>query len=1106
MLKLVLGAAGSGKTSLITNEIQKKVMLREGGIFMLVPEQYSHEAERELCSVCGDKLSLYAEVLSFSRLAVRVFQETGTGGKTPLDKGGRLLCMSLALNEISSRLKLYSSAKNKAELTASLLQTVTELKAACLSSDDLTKAAQGAGTGLSEKLQDLALCLASYDAVLAQGRADPSDRLIRLAETIGQSSVGTEGPIYIDGFTDFTGAELLVIQELLKKNADLTVCLTCDGLYGDYEHFEPSRRAANTLARFAKDFGIETEIVSPEAAPNKAAPLLFFDEKLYSYTSETRENTDGCISIVKSDSLRSECEMAAAKCLELVRDRPCRFRDIAIAVRGYDSYSAALEEAFRLYSVPLFAARRGSILQKPVAALIADAFEVILGGWEADAVLSYMKTGLTGIAQEERDALETYVTMWDIRGSMWTRKKPWSLHPDGFGTEPTVESAELLARIDAIRRAISSPLVALFESGKKAQTATEQAKALSDFLAALRLPETLENKAQELEKSNHSLLAAEYTQLWEIVRSSLEQTAAILGDTPMTQEQFAKLFLQTLSQYDVSAIPVSLDRVSAGDMDRMRRRNIKHLIILGASDDRLPLLKQGSGILSDEERDELNSLGLSLGGGTDELSRELSLIYNCVTLPSETLTLSYCSQSENGALARPSFLISRAKLLFGLEEKALDLNKIRLAAPEPAFLLAVNGAEDDSPRLAYAYFLGTDDGRLKLEELRHKAEQKRGELSKSAVKILYGEKLSLSPSRTDAYSACRFSYFLRYGLKLEESERAGFEAPELGTFMHYVLENVAGEISKGSGFKSVTPEETDVLVDRYTDLYIADKLGGFEDKFPRFVYLFGRLRPSVRRVVKDMVRELSRSDFAPLDFELGLGVGGDLPPVRIENGKSELYIKGIADRVDGCIRDGKLYLRIIDYKTGKKSFSLSDVWYGMGMQMLLYLFALEQEGEKRYGAPIVSAGVLYVPARDTLISAGGDLSDEELEALKAKTRKRSGLILDDSSIIAAMENSESPEYIPVTFKKDGTLSSDSLASSEQLKSLHAHVDKRLLELSKNLSGGKIEASPYYRGEADNACLYCPYGAVCRFDERSDKLRYLSKLKPSDFWDRLEGEK
>lgn len=1110
MLRLILGAAGSGKTSLVTEEIREKVSACRGGIFLIVPEQYSFEAERELCSVCGDTLSLYAEVLSFSRLAVRVSQEKGTGGRTALDKGGRLLCMSLALNQISSRLKLYASAKNKAELQAGLLQTVSELKAARISSLELTGAAENAGAGLSEKLLDLALCLEAYDAVLNQGRADPSDRLVRLAETLSESSVGTGGHIYVDGFTDFTGTELQVLRALLSKNAEITVCLGCDGLYGDGEHFEQSRLAANTLMRYAKELGVETEILSPESTPKKAAPLAFFEERLFSYTSEVRENEGSCISVLKADSMRCECEMAAAKCLEFVREgvRHSRFRDIAIAVRGFDSYSAALEEAFRLYNVPLFTARRGSILQKPVAALIADAFEIIFGGWDADAVLSYMKTGLTGISQENRDLLEKYVTMWSVRGSMWTRAKPWAAHPDGYGSEQTEESAERLAAVDAIRRELSSPLSRLAENGKKAQTAAEQAKALSDYLAELKLPETLESRAAELARSGHELLAAEYVQLWETVLKSLEQTAAILGDTPMNQEEFSKLFLQTLSQYDISAIPVSLDSVSAGDMDRMRRRHIKHLIILGASDDRLPQMKAGGGLLSAEERDELGELGISLGGGTDELSRELSLIYNCASLPSETLTLSYCAFDSSGAQTRPSFLITQAKLLFALEEKTLNLSEIRLAAKPPAFLLALGALEngDAHASLALEYFSETEDGRQKLHDLRQRAAQRRGKLSENSVRTLYGEKLTLSPSRTDAYTACRFSYFLRYGLKLNERESAGFEAPELGTFMHYVLEHAAGEISKGVGFKSVTTEETNALVDKYTDLYITEKLGGFEDKSPRFVYLFDRLRPCVHHIVADMVRELSRSDFAPIDFELGLGKDGALPAVRLFDGKNELYINGVADRVDAYLKDGKLYLRIIDYKTGKKTFSLTDIWYGMGMQMLLYLFTLEQEGAERYGAEIVPAGVLYVPARDAVISANGDLSDEALEAAKAKTRRRSGLILDDGDIIAAMENSENPEYLPVSFRKDGSLSSDALAGTEQFKALHAHVDKRLLELSENLSGGKIEASPYYRGEADNACLYCPYLSVCRFDEKLDSRRYLSKLRPSEFWDRLEGQK
>jgi ATP-dependent helicase/nuclease subunit B len=573
----------------------------------------------------------------------------------------------------------------------------------------------------------------------------------------------------------------------------------------------------------------------------------------------------------------------------------------------------------------------------------------------------------------------------------------------------------------------------------------------------------------------------------------------------MTQERFSKLFLQTLSQYDISAIPVSLDRVQAGDMDRMRRRRIRHLIILGASDDRLPGAAGGGGILSEDECDELAALGLPLGGRASELARELSLVYSCAALPSETLTLSYCALTGNGARARPSFLINRAKLLFGLEERPVEPGTLSLAAPEPAFLLALSGANDPAAKLARACFSETEAGRGRLSALAERAERGRGQLSGQTVKTLYGETLRLTPSRTEALSACRFYYFLRYGLKLNERTRAGFEAPELGGFMHYVLERVAAEIAAGPGFSAASEETAAALADRFAALYAEERLGGLADKSPRFVYLFERLRPTVRHVAADLARELSHSDFAPLNFELVMGQGGALPPVRITDGETALDISGVADRVDGCVRDGKLYLRVIDYKTGRKAFSLSDVWYGMGMQLLIYLFALERGGEKLYGRPVVPAGALYVPARDALIPASRDLSDEELSREKARLRRRSGLILDDAAVITAMERTEPPEYLPVTVKKDGSFSTDALADAKKFEALRGHVDRRLLALGSQLARGRIEARPYYKSEQDNACLYCPYLSVCRFDEGRDKRRYPVKLKPAEFWGKVASE-
>lgn len=1107
MLRLILGAAGSGKTSLITKEISEKTAAGETNICLIVPEQYSHEAERELCAACGDGLSLSAEVLSFSRLAVRVAQESGTGGKTHLDSGGRLLCMSLALSQIGSRLRLYSGACRDADLQLELLKTVDELRTACVSSDALLDVAESAAGGeLSVKLSDLALCLEAYEAILAQGRADPADRLCRLAETIGESSIGRMGQVYIDGFIDFTGTELLVIKALLKAKTPVTVCLTCDGLFGSGEHFQPARSTANALLRFAEDLGQESavQLISPDSS--RSAPLRFYNEHIFQHTAEKIENSGGSISVFRADDLSAECELAAACCISLVRERGCRWADIAIAARGFEDYAAPLEESFRLYGVPFFSASRGSIMQKPVPALIASAFDVISGGWDTEDVVSYIKTGLTGMALKDSDVLEGYVALWGIKGSAWTKESPWKQHPQGYGREEDDLSKQLLTKIDELRRELAAPLIELSKKGKRAETALGQVQALAEFLISIHLPETLAAHSQELDETGRPQLADEFAQIWDVLCRAMEQFSAILGDLPMSQKEFYELFLKMLSQYDISAIPFSPDSVSAGEIDRMRRRNIKHLLILGASDDRFPAAGSAEGLLSEEDRRYLESKELLPHGSSDSLSREFSLIYNCVSLPSESLTMSYCTSDGSGAKTRPSFLISRAAMLTDIVVRDADKTHLRLSAKKPAFLLAA-GARHGGGRaaaIAFSYFDSTEEGRARLKALGDRAGIVRGELSSGSVKALYGKALSISPSRADAFVSCRFYYFLHYGLRLEEKEKAGFDPPELGTFMHYVLEKCAAEIADTVGFKKASEELSGALAEKYTDMYIKEKLGSFEEKSPRFIFLFNRLRPSVRRVVTDMVRELSRSDFVPLDFELSFCRGGSLPPIMLSDGDNRLSISGTADRVDGYYSDGKLYLRIMDYKTGKKSFSLSDVWYGMGMQMLLYLFSLEREGKELYGHEIVPAGVLYIPAKDTMISAPGDLTDDELSAAKLKALRRSGLILKDDTVLNAMEHGDAPEYIPVKYKNGEPVMNESLAEKDQFEALRKHVDKRLLEFSRGLSEGKIEAVPCYRSPAENACLYCPYKRICRFDETSGQRRYLEKLKPEEFWQKIGG--
>ena len=1107
MLRLLTGKAGAGKTAAVISEIDAFVRLGRGGSMLIVPEQYSHEAERELCRRCGDTLSLYAEVFSFTGLARRIMSRQGGAAATMLDKGGRMLCMALALNQVYSRLKVYGGARRKAELQGMLLSAVDELKSAGVGAEALLSAGERCGGALGDKLCDMALVLEAYNAVVANGHADPADRLDVLAAQIADSEIGPENHIYIDGFIDFTQQELGVIRALMKKGAELTVCLTVDELQGDNEIFALSRRAAQLLSSYAGELGIEC--VQEHFAPSsgKAPALRFFADNMFSYAAAEFAGDCGAISLFSAESLIAECEFAAAKAIELVRDGGCRWRDIAIAARGFEDYRTALESIFRHYGVPLFVTKKSELLSKPLPALISGAYEIIQGGWEVDDVLSYMGTGLSGLNTEECDLLGDYVFKWQLRAGAWKRSGDWHQHPDGYGGDYDEEALARLETINALRRKLAEPLLNLQKSGELAETAAGQAAALSAYLRELKLPEQLARRAGELEQSGRESLAQEYLQLWDIIVSALEQSAEILENVEMDMSAFGKLFITMLSQYDVGSIPVSLDRVSAGDFDRMRRRDIRHLIVLGASDQRLPRAEEDTGIFTDEERKRLLELDIDIGGAGDgELWREFSLIYNCLSLPSESLSMCCPLFDADGAALRPAFVFNRAKALFALPVRRAEISDGRMSAPAPALSLAAHALKGGSPRekAAAEYFRRREPERF--ERLSAAAQMSRGKLSSAAVEALYGKKLRLSASRIDRFSTCRFAYFCQYGLKARPYEPAGFKPPEIGTFMHWVLERTARDAAERGGFAKVSDEELKIITGRHVEEYVHTELNDFQEKSQRFIYLFKRLSADVYQVVREMAAELRKSDFVPLDFELDFSKAADIPPVELGGGQGALTLTGVADRVDGWLHEGKLYLRVVDYKTGRKKFSLSDVWYGMGMQMLLYLFALESDGAGRYGREIVPAGVMYVPARNVMLSASRDEADEELEGKRAEEARRSGIVLDDAAVTEAWEHGEDKRYIPIRFRY-GKPTADSIASAERLGLLGKHIRDKLTEMASQLRQGSISADPYYRSQQENACLNCDFFDACHFadGQNGESCRFMPKLGPDRVWGLLEEE-
>lgn len=1098
MIRLILGRAGTGKTARIFEEIARDGKNHPGGVVLLVPEQYSHEAERELCRAAGDGLSLYGEVLSFTGLARKVFAQCG-GVRSMMDGGGRLLCMAVAAEAVSGSLRVYTRGTKDPRMLDGLLRAVEELKLAGVDGTVLGEAAGRTEGVLAEKLRDLSLLLEAYTAAEGRSAADPAEILEALAEQIGESP-SAKAHFYIDGFTDFTELEKNVLRRLISAGAEMTVCLTCSP-EGDEGVFALPMATARWFQATATAFSRECREEWMENGSRENTALGWFSGHLFDFgTPEAPEGREA-IRLVSAADIYEECELAAARMSELARGG-ARWREMAVAIRGFGDYRTALECACARYGVPLFLSGRGDILRKSVPMLISCALEAVNRGYEYEAVFGALKTGFMPLTAEECDRLENYVILWGIRGTMWDR--PWNMHPDGYNQEMNEKARERLAELNDLRSRTVEPLKRLETAVKTAKTAREQAGALAAFLEDISLAERLECRGEELEKNGRQETAAEYERLWDIVCSALEQFASVLGEMAMDGPRFAAFFALMLSKYDTGVIPVSLDRVQAGDMDGMRRRHTKHLLVLGAADGRLPAPGENGGVFTPDERELLSGLGLPLGGAEEELSRELGTIYNCLSLPAETLYMSWPRMDGEGGEGRPSLIAERARALFGIRPEVGDVLKARTFSRDAAFALALQGQAGDENkfcRAAREYF-SREGEEPRLVAMADAARAGRGRLGSEAVRALYGERPSLSPTRAERFSRCRFGYFLQYGLKAKPRQRAVFDPRDYGTFMHYVLENVARETKEMGGFGAVTAEQIGKLTDRYVDRYIREEMNDFAEKTTRFAYLFRRLRHTVRRVTEDMWEELKDSRFQPLEMELDLTKAGVLSPAR----EDEVPLTGKVDRVDGWVKGNTLYLRVTDYKTGVKKFSLSDVCEGMNMQMLLYLFALQSRGQEYFGyEKILPAGVLYSSAQFKTLSADRELSDEELEKLRQGSIRRSGLVLEDEAVLEAMEPGLEKRFLPVKFKKEGGFTADSqIATLEQFGALHRYIRKTLSDLAAELRAGSVAADPWFKSVQDNSCVFCDYQEACLYDEERDCRRIRTRLKPVEAWEKIEG--
>ena len=1097
MLNLVIGRSGTGKSTLL---LGRACQQKNGQNILLVPEPHSHEAERRLCEQGGERVCLHAEVLTFSRLATRVFQTAGGLGRSELDQGGRLLLMSRAVQAVSGQLSIYAKPSRRPAFLSGLLETADELKSCCVSPDRLSLAGEEIGGITGDKLKDLALICATYDAMTAQTALDPRLRLTRAAEKLAQCRWAEGKHFYLDGFVDFTPQQMELIGLLLEQGESVTVALTCDHLEEDEDGtgiFSPARRTAMQLQRLAQNHRQSCSVeLCDTPSPTRSKVINALEQRLFGPLEGEAVPCGDDVVLFCAPDPRTEVEWTAARILELVRKNGLRFRDIGVTARGYGRYDALVESVFDRCNIPVFRSAMSDILQKPVLALVVAALDTVTNGYAYDDVFRYLKTDLTDLTRDERDLLENYVLKWDLRGSRWTQEAPWTMHPNGYGLKWTDEDRLLAEQIDALRRKVSAPLERLRTAPD--HTGRGRAMALYALLEEIGLHQRLEERTEQLRRQGQLGLAEEYRQLWNILCGGLEQCARLLGDTPIETDEFSGLLRLVLSQYDVGTIPVSLDRVTAGELGRQSGHGIKVLFLLGADNGALPAVNPASGLLSDDDREQLSAYGVDLGlRGIDRLYREMTDIYTACTRPDQKLMVSFSTRNGSEEL-QPSFLVERLRHIFpDLVTQDEGDGLFRLCAPRPALELAGRIPQ------VHDVLAGMPQWAPYIKRLDHSRRWQRGRLSPTSVEKLYGTRVPMSASRMDKYKSCHFSYFMQYGLRAQPRRTAGFDAPEYGTFVHYVLEHVLKEGGWEDENGTADPDKLRQLTRRVVSRYVLEELGGLEHQTARFRYLFRRLLSGVEQVVDNVVQEVSASKFKPIAFELGFGKDKDLPPVELEQDGIRLSVNGFVDRVDGWLHEDKLYLRVVDYKTGGKSFDLTEVSNGMGLQTLLYLFTLRQKGLELYGKEIVPSGVLYIPARTVIIPGNRAMTLEEHRKQVDKELRRKGLVLDDPDVLDAMERpaENGIRFLPVKLNKSGTISGDALVSPARFARLEQHVERVLRDICRELAAGNIAADPFWRGPEKNACRFCDFASACHFEEGhgGDCRRRLHTVSAADFW-------
>lgn len=1071
MLEILYGRDWCAVSDAIMARVAEDVSCCRGGRILLVPELVTHDTERNLCLCAGDSASRFAEVLSFSRLVRRIADYTGSAIPESLDNAGRVIAMAAATRQLHGTLKTYASVQTKPEFLSILVDAMDEFKRCCISAEDLKNVSLRSSGELAQKIEELSLILEAYDAVCAQGNRDPRDVLNWVLGELADSDYAQTHALYIDGFPDFTRQHLEILDHFIRCCPHVVIGLNFLTENDDLA-LEKTAQTAKILRRIASAAGVEVRF-TPVSGRNDA--IMSMCSRLFEGRLSVDPLLDGRVQLFAAPSVHRECEAALEQICSLVQSG-VRYRDISLVCAQLPAYRKTLIRTLKRMDIPYYLAGTDSLLDNPAVNALFLALDAVLDRFEQRAVLRYLRCMISPLSDELCDLVENYAVVWNISGEGW--KQTWEYHPDGLSGQWSDQIREQIACIDAAREKAVAPLVQLEKSLKNAISVSQQIEAVAAFMAAIDFNGQIEANAIMHEQSGDGRMAQILRQIPEILARAMDQMAALLGGTGYDRESFARMLSLLLGQYDVGTIPTVLDAVHIGPVNAMRCRRQKHLIVLGCAEGSFPGYDGSGGVFSDRERDDLRRMDLPLTGGALEgIQNEYWEIYCLLSATTKNIWL-YCSD------AQCSYLLRRIEKMKGSGMQLLQEDNVPMSAREAAGILIRNDAD------ARAGEYGLQD---EIRQLTCHLDYELGNVSPDVISELLGSRLFLSASKVDAYASCRLRYFLQYLLKLKERKTAQIDPAEFGTYVHDVLEHTCLEVMRLGGFRQVSLEQTLEIAHRCSDHYVQEHFAQLDGS--RIVYIIEHNLQELDFVVRSFWDEMSNSLYDPVAVEAHLD-GKHLDALHISGKQLDGILTGYVDRVDVYRVDGRNYFRVVDYKTGSKFIDLGSVYNGIDLQMLIYLFALQDSAEELLGEDPIPGGVMYFPARADYLEASEGKNEEN----RVKAFRRRGLYLYDDLSLNAMDQREDKPSLDLTFYKNGNVKGH-LLSIRQFEMLRKHVLTCLKQMVDGVSSGEFPADPYSRGQK-TACDFCPYGHVCKRSD-NDLFREFGTLDDNTFWEWLE---